>query len=72
MKTKVKSNIKNNLKKYRTWKNLTQQELADELEISVGLVRIIELNNHYPKYYTRWKLYTYFGVSQRQMFYEEV
>jgi DNA-binding XRE family transcriptional regulator len=72
MKTKVKSNIKNNLKKYRTWKNLTQQELADKLGISVSILRLIELNNHIPKWYTRMKIYEYFGVSENQMFYREV
>jgi transcriptional regulator with XRE-family HTH domain len=72
MKTKIRPIIKNNLQKYRYWKNLTQQQLADELEISVGLVRKIELDDHVPKYYTRWKIATYFGVSESQMFYREV
>jgi DNA-binding XRE family transcriptional regulator len=72
MKTKVKSNIKNNLKKYRQWKFITQEDLADELNISTTQLRMIETENHYPKYQVRSKICNYFGVSQEQMFYEEV
>lgn len=70
--TKIRPIIKNNLQKYRQWKNKTQQQLANDLEISISLVRIIELNNHVPKWYVRHKMCEYFGVSQSQMFYREV
>lgn len=65
------SKIKNNLAKYRNWKNITQQGLADELKMSVKHLRNIEVNNNYPNYVTRAKLCKYFNVSQDQMFYYE-
>lgn len=71
MKTKVKSNIKNNLKKYRQWKFITQQQLAKELKVSVNLLRIIETEDYYPKYQVRARLCEYFGIRQEQMFYRE-
>lgn len=65
--------IKNNLKKMRQWKFATQQELAEELNISTSLLRRIETEDHYPKYQVRSRLCEYFGVSPEQMFYcEEV
>lgn len=72
MKTKVKPNIKNNLKKYRTWKNLTRKELAKELNISDMTIVLIENHNRYPRYPIRAKICKYFEVSFDQMFYLEV
>jgi DNA-binding XRE family transcriptional regulator len=63
--------IKNNLKKYRTWKGLKQVDLAKELNLSVSQIRYIENKNKYPKYQVRRKICEYFGVSQDQMFYIE-
>jgi transcriptional regulator with XRE-family HTH domain len=63
--------IKNNLKKYRTWKNLRQKDLAKELKLSISQIRYIENKNNYPKYQVRSKICEYFGVSQDQMFYIE-
>jgi DNA-binding XRE family transcriptional regulator len=71
MKTKVKY-IKNNLRKMRQWKFITQEDLAKELKISVTLLRWIETENYYPKYQVRARLCEYFGVSYEQMFYREV
>lgn len=62
-------NIKNNLSKYRSWKNITQNDLAKQLKISVHKLRMIELNRQYPKYQVRAKICSYFNVSQDQMFY---
>ena len=71
MATKIKTKtIKNNLKKYRTWKNKTQQQLADELNIAVMTVRLIENDDRYPRHPIRSKICDYFGVSQEQMFYK--
>jgi DNA-binding XRE family transcriptional regulator len=69
MKTTTKTPIKNNLSKYRHWKDLTQKELAEELEISASL--IVKIENDVPKWYTRKMICEYFGVSQGQMFYRE-
>jgi DNA-binding XRE family transcriptional regulator len=62
-------NIRNNLRKYRVWKNITQEELAVELKISVNQLRLIECHNKYPKYQIRSRLCKYFDVSQDQMFF---
>lgn len=61
--------IKNNLLKYRVWKNLTQEDLAEDLNISVNNLRMIEIYHKYPRYQLRAKLCKYFNVSQDQMFY---
>jgi len=66
-----KKAIKNNLRKYRIWKNITQSQLAIELVISIGQLRNIECRCKYPKYHVRSKICKYFRVSQGQMFYEE-
>lgn len=63
--------IKNNLRKYRIWKNITQEKLAEELKISVNQLRLIETHDKYPKYQIRSRLCQYFDVSQDQMFYSE-
>ena len=65
----IKIQIKNNLGKYRVWKNITQEELSKELKISVPSLRDIEVYNKYPKYQIRAKICKYFNVSQDQMFY---
>ena len=63
--------IKNNLQKYRIWKQLRQVDLAKELDLSIAQIRYIENKNKYPKYQVRHKICEYFGVSQDQMFYIE-
>jgi DNA-binding XRE family transcriptional regulator len=63
--------IKNNLQKYRIWKQLRQVDLAKELNLSISQIRYIESKNKYPKYQVRSKICEYFGVSQDQMFYIE-
>lgn len=64
-----KPKIMNNLRKYRIWKNITQEELAEELKISVNQLRLIECHSKYPKYQIRSRLCGYFNVSQDQMFF---
>lgn len=71
MKTTTKTKIiKNNLKKYRQWKFITQQDLANEIKVSLTLIRRIETENHCPKYQIRERLCKYFGIRQEQMFYK--
>lgn len=64
-------NIKNRLKMYRGWANITQQELADKIKVSVNLIRDIELRNKYPKYQIRARLLKVFNLSLEQLFYVE-
>jgi len=61
--------ILNNLQKYRVWKNLTQEELSQQLKISVNQLRQIEIDKKYPKYQIRARICKFFNVSQDQMFY---
>lgn len=61
---------RNNLQKYRIWKNLTQKELADNLNIKIRKLRDIDVNKSYPRKYIRDKLLKYFNVSFEQMFYK--
>ena len=67
MKTRIRT-MDNKLKHYRVWKNRTQKELSEELNISRAWIRRIENDKAYPKYQIRQKLCNYFEVSQDQMF----
>jgi len=60
--------MNNKLKAYRVWKNITQKELSEELNISRDWIRRIENNKAYPKYQIRKKLCDYFGINQDQLF----
>jgi DNA-binding XRE family transcriptional regulator len=66
-----KKALKNNVQKYRVWKNLLQKELAEKVGISVSELRLIEKNAVCPRLQHRIKLCEYFGVSHDQMFYNE-
>lgn len=68
---KNKKEFKNNLAKYRTWKNITQQKLAEEINVSVPMLRNIETKHYFPSYIIRKKICDYFNVLPEQMFYEE-
>jgi DNA-binding XRE family transcriptional regulator len=69
-KTKVK--LKNNVQKYRVWKNLQQKELAKEVNISVSEIRMIEKHIvKRPRLDLRLRICEFFGVSHDQMFYED-
>ena len=58
----------NNLQKYRKFNLLSQQELADKLNLSKGIITLIENKSHYPKKATRIKICEFFGISENQMF----
>jgi DNA-binding XRE family transcriptional regulator len=63
-------NIQNNLQKYRLYKQLTQGELSNILQISIHMIRRIEKYSYYPNYIYRSKICEYFGINQDQMFYK--
>ena len=67
MKTRIRI-MNNKLKHYRVWKNRTQKELSEELNISRDWIRRIENDKAYPKYQIRKKLCDYFGINQDQLF----
>lgn len=60
--------MKNNLQKYRKWRGLTQQELANKAKISMRLICQIENDYKLPKYQIRKKLCNIFGINQNQLF----
>lgn len=60
--------IKNELKKYRVWQNLTQVYFAKKIKISVYQLRQIENQFKYPKYQVRSRICKYFNVKPDQMF----
>lgn len=66
-----RKNIKNNIQKYRVWKNLLQSELAEQTGVSVSEVRLLEKNKVSPHKATEEKLLKFFGISYHQLFYEE-
>jgi transcriptional regulator with XRE-family HTH domain len=63
--------IKNNLHKYRMWKNISQNDLAIKLKIGIIQLRQIEIFHKYPKYQIRSRICEFFGISQNQMFYKD-
>jgi len=65
---KQKGKINNNLQKYRVWKGLSRKKLSEEIGISASYLRLIEKENHCPKWMMRKKLSDFFEVSQEQMF----
>lgn len=52
----------------RTSRNLTQEELADELNISAVFVRKIEKGDRNPSVKTMKKYQSYFGVRVTELF----
>lgn len=62
--------IKNNVRKYRYWKNIRQVDMAKEFKISIAYYRKIEAG-YYQKYQVRARICKYFNVSMDQMFYTE-
>ena len=67
----IKRNMKNNVQKYRVWKNILQKDLANEVKCSATEIRLIEGNKVTPGGELRKRICEYFGVSHNQMFYEE-
>lgn len=60
--------MKNKLKKYRTWKDITQANLSKEIGVGVNILRSIENDFYLPKYQVRQKICNYFKISSNQMF----
>jgi DNA-binding XRE family transcriptional regulator len=67
---KTKPKMKNNVQKYRVWKNLRQEDLAKEVKISVAELRLIEKHAiNKPRLNLRHRICKFFGVSHNHMFY---
>ena len=60
--------MKNNLKDLRKSKNISQNDLADELSVSRQTVNSIENGKFDPSLTLAMKLTRYFGVSLEEIF----
>ena len=63
--------IINNVRKYRKWKDITQESFCKKIKISINQLRKIENEAKYPKYQVRSRICEYFNVTPDQMFYFE-
>jgi len=60
--------IKNNLKVWRAKRDITQQQLADSVELSRQTVNSIEKSKFIPSVYTALKLARYFSTTIEEIF----
>ena len=60
--------IKNNLKVWRAKRDITQQQLADSVELSRQTVNSIEKGKFIPSVYTALKLARYFNTTIEEIF----
>ncbi len=60
--------IKNNLKVWRAKRDITQQQLADSVELSRQTVNSIEKGKFIPSVYTSLKLARYFNTTIEEIF----
>ena len=60
--------VKNNLKVWRAKRDITQQQLADSVELSRQTVNSIEKGKFIPSVYTTLKLAKYFNTTIEEIF----
>ena len=60
--------IKNNLKVWRAKRDITQQQLADSVELSRQTINSIEKGKFIPSVYTALKLARYFNTTIEEIF----
>ena len=60
--------MKNNLKVERAIKNITQDELANEIGVTRQAINSIELNKYVPSTALSLKLSRYFGKTVNELF----
>lgn len=63
--------IKNRLKVFRAKKDITQKELAVELEVSRQTVNAIETGKYSPSLELALKIASFFGTDVEEIFYLE-
>ncbi|MCP9200854.1 helix-turn-helix transcriptional regulator [Gramella sp. GC03-9] len=63
--------MNNNLKVERAIKNVTQQQLAEEIGVTRQAINSIELNKYVPSTVLALKLSRYFGKPVNDIFYLE-
>lgn len=63
--------MKNKLKVYRAMNDLTQESLANELEVTRQTIIAIEKNKYDPSLSLAFKIAEYFNVSIEEIFQKE-
>lgn len=63
--------MKNNIKVYRAMKDLTQQELANKLEVTRQTIIAIENNKYDPSLSLAFKIADFFNVKIEDIFTNE-
>lgn len=63
--------IKNNLQALRTYRGLTQQELAEKSKVSISVIRKVEKENHYPTYLYRQKIKKVLDFPMNKIWFKE-
>lgn len=63
--------MKNNIKIYRAIENLTQQELANKLEVTRQTIVAIENNKYNPSLSLAFKIANFFNVKIEDIFIQE-
>ncbi|OFX20459.1 MAG: transcriptional regulator [Bacteroidetes bacterium GWA2_31_9b] len=63
--------MKNNLKVERAIKNITQEELANQIGVTRQAINSIELNKYVPSTVLALKLSLFFNKSVNEIFYLE-
>jgi putative transcriptional regulator len=63
--------MKNKLKVYRAMHNLTQEDLADKLEVSRQTINAIESNKYLPSLGLAFKIARLFKVNIEEIFIDE-
>jgi putative transcriptional regulator len=64
----IQMKIKNNLKVWRAKRDITQQQLADSVELSRQTVNSIEKGKFIPSVYTALKFARYFNTTIEEIF----
>lgn len=70
-KDRIKILVGNNIRKYRRLRKLSQEKLAELVDISVSSLSNLERGNAYPATDTLEKIITVLGVSLNMIFVEE-
>jgi putative transcriptional regulator len=60
--------MKNNIKVERAKKNITQEQLADAMQVSRQTINAIEKNKYLPSTLLALKMSAYFGVTVNEIF----
>ena len=61
--------VENKLKVFRAMKDVTQEELGQEVELSRQTINAIEKGKFLPSIYSALKIANYFNVSVEEIFY---